>query len=457
MGLCRKGRQAILLRNGGGSSSNKHRRSGGGGTATSCWRNPLLVFLLTFCLLGSLRFRDRRGGTSSNAGNHDDSGGNNNNQNKVLPLPPPIIRGQRQPPQPLLPPSPRRRRGGDPKKDEVRGAVIMATTGTGSGVAAAAATGKNNGAGDVVDDDDDAIYSIEYKVVERGTKFGASFTKYVAVRVDDPKKPRKNSGDDGGDEQKTVSAREWAELMTGKRIATAAATAAAAAAQRFASTIEKVPYQAAFFETPPIASTATAASAAGDRPFEFVLVDAPRLYRFADGRPDRGAFAEHFDAPGGGCGNGDGSDNDDGDDDNAGKYSCAFPSLGKDALLIAPKPFDDAAAATKTGEVKEAGGEVDPSMYAHLTSFLRHAPSRQVVGTLRHAAGEYLRKMDELDAKAKAGAGDAVWFSTSGMGIAWLHFRLDSRPKYYTYGPYKSMAKAQPVQSQRGDHYGEVE
>ena len=35
---------------------------------------------------------------------------------------------------------------------------------------------------------------------------------------------------------------------------------------------------------------------------------------------------------------------------------------------------------------------------------------------------------------------DSVWLSTSGLGVYWLHVRLDSRPKYYTYEPYKRQA-----------------
>jgi NADH:ubiquinone oxidoreductase subunit len=30
-----------------------------------------------------------------------------------------------------------------------------------------------------------------------------------------------------------------------------------------------------------------------------------------------------------------------------------------------------------------------------------------------------------------------VWLSTAGMGVAWLHVRLDDRPKYYGYSPYR--------------------
>ena len=29
-----------------------------------------------------------------------------------------------------------------------------------------------------------------------------------------------------------------------------------------------------------------------------------------------------------------------------------------------------------------------------------------------------------------------LWLSTAGGGVAWLHVRLDSRPKYYGHTPY---------------------
>jgi hypothetical protein len=33
-----------------------------------------------------------------------------------------------------------------------------------------------------------------------------------------------------------------------------------------------------------------------------------------------------------------------------------------------------------------------------------------------------------------------VWVSTAGMGVSWLHVRLDNRPKYYGYKPYRLFA-----------------
>ena len=33
-----------------------------------------------------------------------------------------------------------------------------------------------------------------------------------------------------------------------------------------------------------------------------------------------------------------------------------------------------------------------------------------------------------------------TWVSTAGGGVAWLHVRLDSAPKYYTHRPYTRFA-----------------
>ena len=30
-----------------------------------------------------------------------------------------------------------------------------------------------------------------------------------------------------------------------------------------------------------------------------------------------------------------------------------------------------------------------------------------------------------------------LWLSTSGAGVAWLHVRLDDRPKYIQHAPYR--------------------
>lgn len=141
-------------------------------------------------------------------------------------------------------------------------------------------------------------------------------------------------------------------------------------------------FDAFFWETPPVASSSLS------RAFEFVLVDARSLGR---GPADDHAFREHLDgaAPG--------------------TSAVAFPSLRGDALLIAPTRISDAA------------------NYNHLAAFVRTAPAEQQHELLRLVA---------QSARACA-ASRRTWMSTSGLGVAWLHVRLDSVPKYYSFGEFR--------------------
>lgn len=145
-------------------------------------------------------------------------------------------------------------------------------------------------------------------------------------------------------------------------------------------TIAAAPFEALFWETPPVT-----AQTAGQR-FEFVLVDAPALAR---ARPQPDPFAEKF-APG--------------------AETATFRSLAGDALLIAPCPL------------------APPETYPHLARFLRDGPAEQV-DALWRTVGAGMR--DELCDAPR-------WLSTSGMGVYWLHVRIDQRPKYYTHAPYRS-------------------
>ncbi len=86
----------------------------------------------------------------------------------------------------------------------------------------------------------------------------------------------------------------------------------------------------------------------------------------------------------------------------------AFANLGKDAVLIVPRPLGPA------------------SVYGHLAAFVRKARDTQ-----RHELWRV------VGAETEARLGDSpVWLSTAGMGVSWLHVRLDSRPKYYGHAPY---------------------
>lgn len=148
----------------------------------------------------------------------------------------------------------------------------------------------------------------------------------------------------------------------------------------FGGLIAGAPFAALRWETPPL--TATTLS----RPFEFVLLDSPGLAA----HPDATDFAEHFRRA-------------DGD-------VVEFTNLGGDARLIAPCPLGP------------------HSHYGHLVAFLRGAPEHQ-----QHALWQLVGESLQCRLSTRP-----VWLSTAGAGVSWLHVRLDDRPKYYGYAPYRT-------------------
>jgi len=142
-----------------------------------------------------------------------------------------------------------------------------------------------------------------------------------------------------------------------------------------------------FWETPPLSSASL------HQPWEFVLVDAPMLAKVS---PNSQPFVAYLDR---------------GED-----TIHVFANLGGDALLIAPRAL---------GPLPH---------YTHFASFVRQAPSEQV-DTLWQVLGNALQDLigDDLNPRTAP-----VWVSTSGLGVYWLHLRLDDFPKYYTHRPYRS-------------------
>lgn len=150
----------------------------------------------------------------------------------------------------------------------------------------------------------------------------------------------------------------------------------------FNSLLANAPFAGFRWEMPPV----TAMTA--DRAFEFVLLDSPGLGR----HPDPDAFAAHFAGQ-----------------DPAGVVE--FANLGGDARLVVPGP---------------AGS---PTACGHIAAFVRGAPAAQ-----RHALWQTVGLAMERRLSERP-----VWLSTAGAGVPWLHVRLDDRPKYYGYAPYRAV------------------
>ncbi len=155
----------------------------------------------------------------------------------------------------------------------------------------------------------------------------------------------------------------------------------------FISLLAGAPFAAYFWETPPV----TLATVEQD--FEFVLVNSPEL---AGVSPQPWTFQDYFpSAPStNGVNNG----------------VVTFPNLGNDALLVVPCPNGP------------------DSAYSHIAAFTRTAPEPQQQALWQRVGETLARHLSE----------QPVWLSTAGLGVYWLHIRLDSIPKYYSYTPYKS-------------------
>lgn len=144
--------------------------------------------------------------------------------------------------------------------------------------------------------------------------------------------------------------------------------------------LRRLPFEAWRWECPPLRREDLA------QPFDCVFVEDRELARL---QPDRKAFAAHFTHP-------------------SARGFAVFDNLSRDALLLAPCP------------------QAESSAYTHLASFLRHAPPTQVEGLWVELARLLATRLGAAP----------LWLNTSGLGVAWLHLRLDAQPKYYRHQPY---------------------
>lgn len=147
--------------------------------------------------------------------------------------------------------------------------------------------------------------------------------------------------------------------------------------------LASLPYPGAFWECLP-ASARTV-----DQPFEAVVLDSAAVGGLrTDARPFRQALRGV---------------------DPVGVHTMT--NLGGDAVLVVP------------------AGSGSPASHAHLLAFLRGGAPEQIAALWQAVGRAVLARWEERPAP--------VWVSTSGLGVSWLHLRLDDRPKYYSWAAYR--------------------
>lgn len=169
-------------------------------------------------------------------------------------------------------------------------------------------------------------------------------------------------------------------------------------------------YDAVFFECVPVS-----ASSLDTQGFEFVVLRAARLEGVA---VDINPFEHNFRSHRGGV-----------ESDN---QVIAFPNLGRDSLLVVPCPPQHVTASRQEGDSQL-------NHFAHLAAFLRGASAEHRSNLWRVVAEQLLASLTPQDPLSVA-HGQQLWLSTSGLGVSWLHVRIDRVPKYYNYREYKQTA-----------------
>lgn len=154
--------------------------------------------------------------------------------------------------------------------------------------------------------------------------------------------------------------------------------------EQFCDVLSESTFEAYFLELPKLSQSQL------DEPFECVLVNAPMLQLQSQ---DDGAFADPFAERGK-------------------ALAIGFDNLGGDAFLVVPTPTSPHAD------------------YTHLASFCRTAPFAQQRALWRLVSISVDERLSDRP----------LWLSTSGLGVSFLHVRVDKRPKYITFEPYRTAA-----------------
>lgn len=149
----------------------------------------------------------------------------------------------------------------------------------------------------------------------------------------------------------------------------------------FTDTLNKSNFSAFFWEVKPVSIMTW------DTPFEFVLINSNLLSKK---NADIRSFDEYL---------------------NINESIVSFKNLRGDASLVVPNQLKEKAC------------------YAHLAIFLRDAPEQQIIDLWKKVANEFESKINDKP----------IWLNTAGLGVPWLHIRIDTRPKYYKFQRYKSI------------------
>ncbi|KAF0497381.1 toll/interleukin-1 receptor domain-containing protein [Gigaspora margarita] len=135
-----------------------------------------------------------------------------------------------------------------------------------------------------------------------------------------------------------------------------------------------------FWECPPVSKETT------NKPFEFVVTKSDTLSYI---KQDYSSFKKKITK----CLN---------------KDVCSFANLGKDATLIVPMPCHN----------------LD---YKNLSNFTMNAPKEQQINFWQEVANKLTESLEISTPK---------WLSTNGLGVHYLHIRIDNNPKYYSWNEY---------------------
>jgi hypothetical protein len=154
-------------------------------------------------------------------------------------------------------------------------------------------------------------------------------------------------------------------------------------ARFYSSVLAASPFPSFLWECPP--TTAASSKAL----FEHTTVQSPRKFRSAN----PASFAKYlFGAVG---------------------RVTSFPNRGGDATLVVPHE------------------EGPRGQYGHLAAFVRLASAEQQIAFWAEVGASLQRVVEQRGT-------EPTWLSTAGMGVSWLHARLDAQPKYYRTQRYKA-------------------